>query len=423
MSKRKQVIRVFEHERLSLSPNSRGEFLHPTELEMLYAFNDAHENKYFTGIRNGIKFNNYVGVIQVGTLTIEVLPKADKNHTHTEQSELKWRNALLQMLQVTRKVSVESISDANLKNKQHSLLDLYFDRYLREVSKLLHAGLIKRYRLQSSNTLSLKGRLNFTKHLQQNLVHQERFFTTHQVYDHEHLVNQILLKALRILCKIAVNGNTKASSASLILQFPEITEIAITKTHFDKLKLDRKSERYAEALKIAKLIILNYSPDLHHGQENLIAILFDMNKLWEEYVFVMLQKAKPNGVEVKGQGWQYFWENKTIRPDIVVTKKSESETETFVIDTKWKVIDQSNPSDDDLKQMFAYNMYWESTHSMLLYPEISPVTETFGKYHQGSDKEHYCKLAFVSVFDAEEKLNQQIGERIFEKLFGNNSAN
>ena len=73
-----RLIQIFEHERLTLFPNERGEKLFPNELEKLYQFNDSNNNEYFTGIRSGVKFTKYVGVIQIGGLTIEILPKADK---------------------------------------------------------------------------------------------------------------------------------------------------------------------------------------------------------------------------------------------------------------------------------------------------------------------------------------------------------
>ena len=62
--------------------------------------------------------------------------------------------------------------------------------------------------------------------------------------------------------------------------------------------------------------------------------------------------------------------------------KEESE-ETFVIDTKWKIIDPKKPGDDDLKQMYAYNMYWNSSKSMLLYPSSNPKETEFGSFHKG----------------------------------------
>jgi len=64
---------------------------------------------------------------------------------------------------------------------------------------------------------------------------------------------------------------------TLQLLFPEIKEIQITKSHFDQVKLNRKTKDYDEALKIAKMIILNYSPDIKGGNENMIDLLFNMN--------------------------------------------------------------------------------------------------------------------------------------------------
>lgn len=410
----KRVIQVFEYERLTIDEKGNG--LKRPELDKLWDFNDRNGNVYFTAIRNGVRFSSFVGVIQIGSLTIEILPKADKRNLTNKDEYDKWRNALLSMLAVCRKIKVDSVSEANLNKRYHSLLELYFEIFLDEVSSLVRNGLIKKYRSKTSNTTTLKGRIEFSKNIQQNIIHKELFYTSHQVYDYEHVINQILLKGLNILSKLVTNGNLKDRIARIKLDFPEIKEIQITKSHFDQLKESRKTVPYHEAIKIAKMSILNYSPDIKNGQENMLALLFDMNKLWEEYVFRMLQRDKPLNVSVEFQNSQKFWETKTIRPDIVVTKKNGNETETFVIDTKWKVIDYRNPSDDDLKQMYAYNIYWNSGKSMLLYPKIQEFPEKFGTFHKGRENGNACKLGFINVLDDTGKLDLGIGKIILEKL-------
>lgn len=411
-----RLIQIFEHEKLTLLENERGEKLYPKELESLYEFNDKNNNEYFTGIRNGVKFTKYVGVIQIGGLTIEILPKADKKNLIDKTDFTIWRNALLNMLAICKHIKVDSVSEASLNKRYYSLLELYFDLFLDEVSKLLRQGLIKKYHYNSSNTNALKGRILFNKNIQQNLIHQERFFNTHQVYDYEHIINQILLKALQILSKIATNTHIKDRLARVKLVFPELKEIEITKTHFDNLKESRKTVPYHDALKIAKMIILNYSPDIRNGKENMLALLFDMNKLWEEYVYRMLLRTNDKNYTIGFQNSKRFWENKTIQPDLVVTKSFEGNTEIFVIDTKWKVIDYRNPSDNDLKQMFAYNIYWDAGKSILLYPKTVDYPESFGTYHKGRENGNACKLGFINVLDNMGKLDLKIGYVILEKL-------
>jgi 5-methylcytosine-specific restriction enzyme subunit McrC len=411
-----RLIQIFEHERLTLHKNERGEYLTQNELEKLYEFNDRNNNEYFTGIRNGVKFTNYVGVIQIGGLTIEILPKADKKVYTQEEDYKKWRDALLNMLAICRRIKVESVTEASLHKRYYSLLDLYFDIFLDEVFTLLRKGLIKKYYKQSSNQTALRGRIMFSQNIQKNLIHQERVYTNHQVYGYEHTVNQILLRALSILSKIVSNSNIKDRIARIKLDFPDIQEIEIAKSHFDKVKESRKTKSYEEALKIAKMIILNYSPDIKNGQENMLALLFDMNKLWEEYVFRMLQRANMEGYEINFQNSQKFWENKTIQPDLVVVKTEDNSQETFIIDTKWKIIDYRKPSDDDLKQMYAYNLYWDAAKSMLLYPKTYDFPESFGNYHKGREQGNACKLGFVNVLDESGKLDLDIGRAILEKL-------
>lgn len=415
-----RLIQVFEHDKLtSRSLCNKGEELGDKIIDKLWQYNDSNKNIYFEAIRHGVKFKNYVGVIQIGGTTIEILPKADKLNSNSSNEKDIWHKVLLKMLGHCKKIKVNAVSEASLRKKYQSLLDLYFELYLNEVNQLLQKGLIKKYNQNSGNILALKGRLNFAKNIQQNLVRQERFHTTHQVYDYNHLANQILFKALKVLKSISNNTYLIDGVNRLLTSFPEINEIEINKYHFDKITSNRKTEPYNEALKIAKMIILNYSPDIKGGDENMLALLFDMNKLWEEYIYRMLLKVEDASIKVSFQNRDKFWENKIIKPDIVITKSEtlngEIKETKFIIDTKWKIKEYPEPDDDDLKQMYVYNMYWKSEKSMLLYPTTRELITDFGKFHKGREEKNLCKLGFIKVMNGVE-LNNNIGTEILNLL-------
>jgi len=422
------LIRVFEHERLTTYGDEFDRILSDTQFEKLCQFNDRNQNKYFTVVRNGIKFGQYVGVIQIGNLTIEILPKADReSYTKGEfKAEAgKWQRVLLKMLAISGELELETVSEASLR-KRFTLLDLYFEIYLNELDVLLRNGLTKKYHHNAGNVKALKGRLDFAKNIQQNLVHQERFFTTHQAYDHQHLLNQILLKGLKILNDIPTSFLLRDKISKLLFYFPEMCEIPITKDHFTKIRLTRKTRAYAKALSIARMLILNYSPDISLGNENMLALLFDMNKLWEKYIYKKLKAKEDGSFRVVYQAQDIFWESKRIYPDIVVERKTfnpedgsvkEKWNPCIIIDTKWKLIDVNKPSDDDLKQMYVYNMYWNSGKSILLYPKLAGTEDSsFGKFHKGRAGDNHCKIGFVSVLDDNGLLNQEIATGILEKF-------
>jgi len=261
--------------------------------------------------------------------------------------------------------------------------------------------------------MALKGSLQFAKHITENLVRKERFYTSHTVYDKDHLANQILYCALELVNKTCRNPTITDRIGRLMLDFPDVSKLNVQKEHFDKLKNDRLLKDYREALSIAKLLLLNFRPDLKHGREDLLAIMFDMNTLWEEYIFRVLQKENVTW-SISRQNKKAFWKSdtrtKTIRPDIVL--KNKHGDESFVIDTKWKVIDSNSPGDDDLKQMYVYNHYWHAQASILLYPKSGNQNDKIGTYEYGKRK---CMLGFVNVLE-DGQLSSKIGSDIMEKI-------
>ena len=416
----RRKIQIFEHETLDkYAVCSDGTRLGPEVIDSLLKYNDTYQQKYFIGLRNGVKFRNYVGVIQISNTLIEILPKADKDKS---DDFTKWQNVLLQMLQVCKRLKIDRLATADLNQKHHSILDLYFELYLDQLDFLLHSGLFKKYQQTGGNVLALKGSLDFSKNIQHNLVHKERFYTKNEQYTYDHLVHQILLKALLILKSINLKSTLTDRINRILFSLPKIGEMKIGAEHFEKIVWDRKTNPYKEAIGIAKLIILNYSPDIQGGSENLIAILFDMNKLWEEFITVCLDKNLAGRYHVKRQNTQVFWNNKTIRPDIYFEREHsnrQDKLERFIIDTKWKIVEDNQPSEEDLKQIFAYNAHWESNHSLLLYPtSAKDKAHVAGRYtYKFKDDHHHCSLGFVNVIE-NGKLNTNFEAKVVAMLEG-----
>lgn len=408
---RKESIQVFEHSFLPIGENG-FEKRHFVALSKL---NALHNYQYFDLKHNGVVFKQFVGVIQAGNLTIEILPKIDRYESEDQENKAKWQKVLIEMLRVTKKLKIQQAGQANVSRQSIHLLDIYFEWFLNEVQLLIHQGLIKQYYKETGNVKALKGKLEFARHINKNLVHKERFYTTHQVYEKDHLIHQILGQALDIIAHLSKGSYLYSKCKTVQLDFPEVKKINATEITFSKVPKSRKTVPYETALSIARLIILNYAPNISSGSEKMLALLFNMNSLWEEYVLVKLkQAAQGTGIEVYGQDSKAFWNGITIRPDVVLKKNDEV---VLIIDTKWKNIDQSQPSTHDLRQMYVYNEYWTSKKALLLYPSNNNELDQFSRFEKISEDEHHqCGLGKISVLNSFSQLDDRIGNIILNTI-------
>lgn len=370
-----KILTVYEHKPITVGYCKDGvtfDQVHLKALEVFYGTGCP----YYSLINNGVKFNEFVGVLQIGKLTIEVLPKADQIN-----DKVRWRGVLYDMLQSVGIFDIHAPSTSSLSLKSNSILDLYFEVFIAEVEILLHKGLVKRYRKTEKNLPALKGKILFSKHIRQNSVHQERFYTRHTVYDYEHVLNLILYKALKLVGQVNTNALLSSRIGALLLNFPELTDIPINKELFDRVSFDRKTEGYQKAIKISQLLLLNFHPDVKSGADDVLAIMFDMNVLWERFVFKSILRYG-FGIKIEAQKSKNFWKPQhgvkvKMRPDIVV---NTNENDCIVLDTKWKLLNGCNPSPDDLRQMFVYGNYYGASRAMLVYPG-NVKNLTHGKYY------------------------------------------
>ena len=140
------------------------------------------------------------------------------------------------------------------------------------------------------------------------------------------------------------------------------------------------------------------------GKNDVLALMFDMNKLWEKFVFKSLKKFKNQDTIINEQVTKYFWKPKNgfrspIIPDIIM--KNIKQDISIVLDTKWKNLNGKNPSPDDLKQMYVYHNYYEANQVLLIYPGIESFNTGFYLHPKtGSATETECSVICLSVINS-----------------------
>jgi 5-methylcytosine-specific restriction enzyme subunit McrC len=191
-----------------------------------------------------------------------------------------------------------------------------------------------------------------------------------------------------------------------------------------------------KAIDIARLLLLQYHPDVSKGRNYVLALMFDMNLLWEKYVFSLIKRASKGKsyISVKAQQKALFWHNTKsgnlgLRPDIVIASEHEDKirNQAIVLDTKWKY--DKETSIEDVRQMFAYGNYFSSQQNYLVYPgNIENEGKEKVKINSGHffipktsevDKNQSCGLMFIDPFTdkgPEKRLNKEVGGEILEVL-------
>ena len=106
-----------------------------------------------------------------------------------------------------------------------------------------------------------------------------------------------------------------------------------------------------------------------------------------------------------------------IRPDIVI----ETPAGSFVLDTKWKILQNIYSDDNDLKQLYAYSLQFESPHVFLVYPGSEESHKFPHGHFQPTRKGQIHDIRHISqwqipLLDDSGNLNILIGHEILEHL-------
>jgi 5-methylcytosine-specific restriction enzyme subunit McrC len=392
-------LTVFEHDQLRVD----GERFRAEHLVLLDRWNCARDRSVIQVGRSSVKFSEYVGVLQVGDLVMEILPKVGRYESEADARSM-WRDALWGMLQRVGIVKSQSAGEASLRTSRQSLLDALFEELLLRADVIARRGFAKGYRHTQQNIDAVRGRIMFAEQTKRNHVHKEKTYCRYLTYTPDVHLNQILKRAIDIVSRSARVPWMAGESRRLLLHFDNVDSSKVDTRKLRHIAFNRATEHCRGAITIARPIIEGRAPSLATGADPVVAILFDMNELFEAYIYMLFRRAErsiPN-LRVRGQKSKLFWERRSVRPDIVM----EYADRRIMLDTKWKTPINNTPADADLKQMFAYNRVFDSKESYLLYPGTAQQSvRRTGTYSEGLGA---CSMEYIELFDDQYHIRRDL---------------
>jgi len=334
-----------------------------------------------------IKVKNYVGVVETKNHTIiEILPKIYLENSQEEEQES--RRIFLQMLRYLRNSPFKSIDNALLKATSFPVLEIFITTFLEELDLLIKRGVQKHYVRHEENAKSLKGALNFPKNIQLNQIHKERFYVNFDEFSENIAHNRLIKSCLELLVKLSRSPKNKISIHSYLNFLDEIPKSTdINKDLIAVGNMNRLFSHYQQILSWIKVFLLNESFTNFKGKNLNKAILFPMERIFEDYVAYMFKKHG-NQSEIDIQKRKYSLVEKhngkpkfALKPDFVCFHNNSLN----VFDTKWKLINENLPnkhygiSQSDMYQLFAYGEKYAKSGKQVFLHLLYPKTENFTK--------------------------------------------
>ncbi|MBR6728440.1 MAG: McrC family protein [Clostridia bacterium] len=291
-----------------------------------------------------IKVKNFVGLITLRNgVTIEILPKI-WSQTEGSVSEKKAREILLQMLRVVYRLPFKNLQSGRVDVSRMNILEVFIRMFLDEVNRIAKRGLKRHYEAVEENLNCFKGKLLTAQQLRHNLVHRERSYVVFDEYVVNRSENRLLKSTLLYLNGCTRQARNKQDIRRLLYAFSEVEPSANYDADFSKFVPDRHTKDYTVALTWARIFLQKKSFTPYTGSKTAPALLFPMEKLFEGYVAALIHKqlcAQPYRVFTQHSKYHLFDQPKafSLRPDVVICAASRDRV--LVLDTKWKVLDES----------------------------------------------------------------------------------
>lgn len=422
-----KLLEVREFDKISCNPDFKDEYAYLPEKifndlkEFIHVFaaDEEHADALAflkIGFRRNVGYlisvSNYVGLIQMKNgYQIQVLPKIDFG-TNPDSGNEETKRVFIRMLRSMKDFPSKVFNDANLKIDRMTLYDIFINMYLQEVRTLIKHAIKSAYVVREGNLNFFKGKLVVSEQIKRNIAHGERFYVRYDEYLVDRAENRLVKATLLKLQEMTSSSENQKEIRQLLTAFEMVEASTNIQEDFVHVVIDRNTKDYDVLMQWSKVFLLNKGFTTFSGDQNAVALLFPMEKVFESYVTQQLKKTLLDlnwNVSYQDKGYYLFDSPQqfALRPDIVITRNDGPK---IILDTKWKsLVDDQRVNygilQSDMYQMYAYSKKYEAPEVWLLYP-LNEEMRDHPEISLGSRDGVNVRLFFVDVANIEENLSK-----------------
>lgn len=338
-----------------------------------------------------IRAKSYVGVVQIGDLQIELLPKIDEPPDSPPTGYQNSRQNLLYMLGMASRLPFHDRDLASQRLRRLPLWEALIRAFATKLLTELRRGQCHAYQYREEDLACIRGRILVQQQLTQNATRRHKIRVGYEEFTNDILLNGILKAGCLRLLALTTIVETQQLLRECMLELADVASRTIGLDDFEQVRLDRNSERYRELLEFCRLVFLGSTPSAESGQNRTFSLLFPMEVLFEEFVGRCLKKFAHHLEFARTEVHLQSANNRRwllrdlhgsgrfqLKPDILI--RAGQEVPRVVLDTKWKrlssdVTDAKNGvSQGDMYQLYAYANRYHCINNILLFPSVPDAT-------------------------------------------------
>ena len=334
--------------------------------------------------RHGIKTKSWVGVIKYKNLHLEILPKLIS--ANDDRSTI--LKNLIFMLSYTKKLDIKTNDNAKLSTEKNPFIEILIREFAASLFEALKRLTPKRYVREEENLNYLKGKIKFSENIRYNCTNQAKFYCEYDEFSENNLLNQLFLFVSTCLYNISNNSNNKKTLKFIINYYSDISFVRFDKFKVRKIKLTRNQELFKKAFNLAKMFVEQTSVDLSKNKFENITLVWDMNKLFEEFIFELIKRKIPECKAIAQKPKRLLKRENVTRRDTRIDILIQNPQ--VIIDTKYKKFtDFDDISSADIYQVTTYCLLHNYKRAILLYPQYDKKEPDICDYQLNCAENNY----------------------------------
>lgn len=386
-----------------------GWSLNDPRLDQLEKLNEQGGAPLFTLGRKSIRAAQFVGLVRLGDTSLQILPKVayrgdfdrPENSPEFQEAVRSAMRNLLVMLSVACDLPLRAQDAAHLHTESGDWLEILTRIFALELHRQLKAGVQHAYISVEDRLPAIRGRWLVGQQMARRPLDRTRFDVVYDEFSPDTPLNRIFILTAATLRRLTLDPANRRLLLDLEAWLegcqpqPGGLERDLGAVHFSRL-----NERFRPAFNLASLFWQQRLVQLSGGALPAFAFVFDMNRLFEDFIARSLQRYQERilprawqgaAVVLQSSGQKVYLAERLdsgrqsgppvfrLAPDILLLAPSG---EPYLIaDTKYKRLNpqaaDGGVSEADVYQMLAYAQRWNCPQALLLYPATGREARRF----------------------------------------------